>query len=66
MLALEQQFARLNDEKRLMEEEYAERVDSNIRLIQTLRSEIDEQLTVYDERRHQNCDLQTELDRQRQ
>ena len=57
MLALEQQFARLNDEKRLMEEEYAERVDSNIRLIQTLRSEIDEQLTVHDERRHQNCDL---------
>ena len=42
MLALEQSFSRLNEEKRLMEEEYTERVDTNIRLIQTLRAEIDE------------------------
>jgi hypothetical protein len=65
MLALEQAFSRLNEEKRLMEEEYTERVDSNIRLIQTLRAEIDEQVMVHDERRHQNCDLQVELDRQK-
>jgi len=43
MLALEQAFSRLNEEKRMMEEEYSERVDGNIRLIQTLRGEIDEQ-----------------------
>lgn len=65
MLALEQAFSRLNEEKRLMEEEYTERVDSNIRLIQTLRAEIDEQVMVHDERRHQNCDLQVELDKQK-
>jgi len=46
-----------------MEEEYTKRVDSNIRLIQTLRSEIDDQTTIFDERRHQNCELQTELER---
>jgi len=66
MLGLEQAFSRLNEEKRLMEEEYSERVDTNIRLIQTLRAEIDEQVMVHDERRHQNCDLQVELDRQKQ
>jgi hypothetical protein len=66
MLALEQAFSRLNEEKRLMEEEYSERVDTNIRLIQTLRAEIDEQVMVHDERRHQNCDLHVELDRQKQ
>lgn len=65
MLALEQSFSRLNEEKRLMEDEYSERVDSNIRLIQTLRAEVDEQVMVHDERRHQNCDLSVELDRQR-
>ena len=57
MLNLEQSFSCLNEEKRMMEEEYSERVDSNIRLIQTLRAEIDEQTMIYDERRHQNCDL---------
>ena len=65
MLALEQSFSRLNEEKRLMEEEYTERVDTNIRLIQTLRAEIDEQVMIHDERRHQNCDLTVELDRQK-
>jgi septal ring factor EnvC (AmiA/AmiB activator) len=52
MIALEQAFSRLNEEKRSIEEEYSERVDANIRLIQTLRAEIDEQAMIYDERRH--------------
>lgn len=30
-----------------------------------MRAEIDEQKSIYDERRHQNCDLNLELDRQR-
>jgi len=30
-----------------------------------LRAEIDEQKSIYDERRQQNCDLNVELDRQR-
>ncbi len=33
MIALEQAFNRLNEEKRAIEEEYSERVDANIRLI---------------------------------
>lgn len=42
MLALEQTFSRLNEEKSLMEEDYRLRVDSNVRLVQTLRAEVDE------------------------
>lgn len=49
-----------------MEDDYKQRVDTNMRFIQTLRAEIDEQKSIFDERRHQNCDLQGELDRQRQ
>ena len=61
-MALEQTFSRLNEEKRLMEDDYRLRVDTNVRLVQTLRAEVDEQSMIYDERRHQNCDLSLELD----
>jgi hypothetical protein len=65
MLALEQTFSRLNEEKRNMEEDYRLRVNSNIRLVQTLRAEIDEQTMIFEERRNQNCDLSVELDKNR-
>lgn len=48
-----------------MDEDYKSRVDGNIRFIQTLRSDVDEQRGLYNERRKQNTDLNTELDRQR-
>ena len=48
-----------------MDEDYKSRVDGNIRFIQTLRSEVDEQRTIYNDRKKQNADLNTELDRQR-
>jgi len=48
-----------------MEDDYKARADANLRFIQTLRTEIDDQKTTYDERRQQNCDLNCELDRQR-
>jgi len=51
-MALEQTFSRLNEEKRLMEDDYRLRVDTNVRLVQTLRAEVDEQGMIYDERRH--------------
>ena len=51
-MALEQTFSRLNEEKRLMEDDYRLRVDTNVRLVQTLRAEVDEQARIYDERRH--------------
>jgi len=41
-MALEQTFSRLNEEKRLMEDDYRLRVDCNVRLVQTLRAEVDE------------------------
>ena len=48
-----------------MDEDYKSRVDGNIRFIQTLRAEVDEQRQIYNERKKQNADLNTELDRQR-
>ena len=62
---LEQNFGRINEDKRRMDEDYKSRVDANIRFIQTLRSEVDEQRTIYNDRKGQNAGLNTELDRQR-
>ena len=42
LMNMEQNFGRLNEEKRRMDEDYKSRVDANIRFIQTLRSEVDE------------------------
>ena len=65
LMNLEQNFGRLNEDKRRMDEDYKTRVDANIRFIQTLRSEVDEQRVVYNDRKQQNAELNTELDRQR-
>ena len=65
LLNLEQNFGRLNEDKRRMDEDYKARVDGNIRFIQTLRAEVDEQKSIYNERKRQNAELNTELDRQR-
>ena len=46
-----------------MDEDYKARVDGNIRFIQNLRAEVDEQRRVYNERKRQNAELNTELDR---
>jgi len=51
LLNLEQSFSRLNEEKRRMDEDYKSRVDGNIRFIQTLRGEVDEQRSIYNERK---------------
>jgi hypothetical protein len=42
MLALESEFNRLNADKRQAEDEYRQRVEANIRVIQSLRVEIDD------------------------
>lgn len=62
---MEQNFGRLNEDKRRMDEDYKTRVDANIRFIQTLRTEVDEQRTIYNDRKRQNAELNTELDHQR-
>ena len=43
LLALEQNFNRVTDEKRRMEDDYKSRVEVNINMISTLRQEIDDQ-----------------------
>ena len=64
-VSLEANFGRLNEEKRSMDEDYKSRVDGNIRFIQTLRAEVDEQRQIYNDRKRQNAELNSELDRQR-
>jgi len=43
---LEQSFGRLTEEKRRMDDDYKSRVEGNIRFIQTLRADVDEQRNI--------------------
>jgi hypothetical protein len=40
-------------------------VENNQLFVQTLRLEIENERSLYDERRHQNCDLNVEIDKNR-
>lgn len=66
LLSLEQNFNRVTDEKRRMEEDYKNRVEVNINMISTLRQEIDDQKSFLIDRKKQNADLYTELDQQKE
>jgi phage-related minor tail protein len=65
LLSLEQNFNRVTDDKRRMEEDYRSRVEVNINMVQTLRQEIDDQKNFLVDRKKQNADLYTELDCQK-
>ena len=65
LLTLEQNFNRITDEKRRMEDDYKSRVEVNINMISTLRQEIDDQKHRLIDRKKQNADLYTELDAQK-
>ena len=62
LLALEQSFNRVTDDKRRMEEDYKSRVEANINMVSSLRQEIDDQKSFLVDRKKQNADLYTELD----
>lgn len=62
LLNLEQNFNRVTDEKRRMEDDFKSRVEANIGMISTLRQEIDDQRSLLVDRKKQNADLYTELD----
>jgi len=66
LLNLEQNFNRVTDEKRRMEDDYKSRVEANISMISTLRQEIDDQRNLLVDRKKQNADLYTELDSQKE
>ena len=53
LLALEQNFNRVTDEKRRMEDDYKSRVEVNINMISTLRQEIDDQKSLLIDRKKQ-------------
>lgn len=66
LLALEQSFNRVTDDKRRMEEDYKSRVEANINMVSSLRQEIDDQKSFLVDRKKQNADLYTELDSQKE
>ena len=62
---MENNFARLNEEKRRIDDDYKGRIEGNINFIATLRNELDDNKTVLTDRKKQNSDLYLELERQK-
>src|SRR5687767_6617974 len=62
LLNLEQNFNRLNDEKRRMDDDYKARIETNLVFIANLRNETDDQKAVLTERKKQNSDLYSDLE----
>ena len=65
LLSLENNFARLNEDKRRMDDDYKARIDTNLSLIANLRNEIDDKKAVLTDRKKQNSELYLELERQK-
>ena len=63
---LEQNFNRLNDEKRRIDDDYKARIESNLVFISNLRNEIDDQKGMLTDKKKQNSDLYLELERQKE
>ena len=57
LLNLEQSFGRLNEERRSMDDDYKGKVENNIQFIQQLRSEVDDERNIYNERKKQHAGL---------
>lgn len=51
LLSLENNFARLNEEKRRIDDDYKGRIEGNINFIATLRNELDDNKTVLTDRK---------------
>jgi len=62
---MENTFARLNDEKRRMDDDFKARIEGNLTFIAGLRNEIDDSKTILVDRKKQNSDLYLELERQK-
>ncbi len=60
---MENNFARLNEDKRRQDEDYKARIEGNLSLIAGLRNEIDDNKAILTDRKKANSDLYLELDR---
>ena len=65
LLNLENNFARLNEDKRRQDDDYKGRIEGNLSLIAGLRNEIDDNKAILTDRKKANSDLYLELDRQK-
>lgn len=66
LLNLEQNFNKLNEEKRKMDDDYKARIDTNLATISTIKSEIDDGKHSLAERKSANNQLYAEIDRQKE
>lgn len=62
---MENNFAQLNDQKRRLDDDNRQRIESNLTFIASLRNEIDDNKAVLTDRKKQNSDLYMELERQK-
>ena len=65
LLNLENNFNRLNDEKRRMDDDCKARIDTNLAFVSSIRNEIDDLKTTLAEKKKQNGDLYIENERQK-
>jgi DNA repair exonuclease SbcCD ATPase subunit len=65
LLALENQFNRIHEEKTRMDDDYKARIDANLVFIANLRNEVDDHKGTLTDRKKQNSDLYIELERQK-
>jgi len=66
LLSLEQNFNRLNEEKRRMDDDYKGRIETNLVFVANLRNEVDDQKGSLTDKKKQNSDLYIELERQKE
>ena len=62
---MENNFNRLNDEKRRMDDDYKGRIDTNLTFVSSLRNEVDDLKATLTDKKKQNSDLYIELERQK-
>ena len=65
LLNLEQNFNKLNEEKRKMDDDYKARIETHLVTISTVRAEIDDGKLALAERNQANASLYSEIDQQK-
>lgn len=66
LLNLEQNFNKLNEEKRRMDDDYKARIETHLVTISTVRAEIDDGKLALAERNQANAALYQEIDQQKE
>ena len=57
LMSMEQKFSFLQSDKQHCEADFGKRLETNIKLIASLKTDIENEVNLFEERRNQNCDL---------